>query len=446
MRPTRRHLLWLIPLAAVAALIAMLLIRPPVAAPGPGGESAPAAARWDPIPVVDPEPWETLDWRSVDDAFAPDAPPLLRVDGLVAAGDLVVGWGRTPMEGRNQFNDMGAVFLSRDGISWRTVPIDHAVNQVSASELSGVAVGPGGLLAYGGVCCQPEQRAIWRSPDGNQWTRLEVGGDLDPTAHTVTSVVGTADGWVALGASLADGVGHVWRSTDGAAWESVLEVEGGAGSGPLADVTVTNDGLVAVGTVTGPDGTYDGGIWTSRDGRSWERVAPDDPALVGDGEAQLNAVVAHAGGLFVTGILGTTEQRLQCEQLGMVASLELRPPATATSCVTGSEHHWVSRDGTAWRDAGPAGEGPGEHPIEFRLVVAGGPGLVLLGEGSGPASPDTSLFTSPDGVEWTAAEPLQPVGDGVALGMTVRGRQLIAVTDHFDGTSSRLSVWLATTR
>src|SRR5688500_3958995 len=56
MRPTRRHLLWLIPLAAAAALIALLLIRPPVAAPGPAGESAPSAARWDPIPVVDPDP------------------------------------------------------------------------------------------------------------------------------------------------------------------------------------------------------------------------------------------------------------------------------------------------------------------------------------------------------------------------------------------------------
>jgi hypothetical protein len=443
MRFTGRHLLWLIALAALASLAALLLIRPPVAAPGSPHASPVAEGRRDPVPPVDPDPWNALVWRPVDGAFPSDAGPLLRVDGLIDTGGLLVGWGRAPMEGRNQFNDMGAVFLSRDGTSWQTVPVDHAVNH---SELQGVAVGPGGFLAHGGVCCQPEQRAFWHSPDGSDWTRLELGGDLDPSSHSVRSVVGTADAWIAVGSSPADGSGRIWRSTDGLSWESVLEVDGGGVPEPIVDVAVGANGLVAVGTVTGPDGTYDGAIWTSMDGSAWERVAQEDPALVAEGEAQLSAVVAHAGGLFVTGMLGTTEQRVQCEQLGMVASVEVSPPVTATSCVTGAEYHWISPDGTAWRGVDPDGAGPDEHPIEFRLVVPGGPGLVVLGEGSGPASPDTSVYTSPDGERWTAVEPLQPIGAGVGIGLAVRGRQLIAVADHFDGSSSQLRVWLATAR
>jgi hypothetical protein len=265
----------------------------------------------------------------------------------------------------------------------------------------------------------------------------------------VSAAVGIEGGWVALGNRVDGTAGELWFSEDGLRWETVLHVEDGPPGLNLADLDRTPIGLVAVGTVTSEDGSYDGAIWRSVDGRSWERMGPDDPDLVGVGEAQLHRVVGHAGGIFVTGIFGTAEERARCEELiGMVASLSERPPrprSDATSCMTGSEQQWASADGVAWRRIDPAAVG-GLRPIEFRVVVAGGPGLVVLGETTAPASPDTALFTSPDGVEWTPVGPPGPIQGDVAIGLVARGREVVAVTERWDGAASSFRVWIGTAR
>ena len=392
------------------------------------------------IPEPDPALWTAAEWQPIGNPFAPAAPPGLRVDGLVDGGELIVGWGRFPAPGRNQFNDIGAVFVSPDGTSWRAVAIQHGVNRPSTSELGGVAVGGLGYLAYGSVCCEPEARAVWHSVDAETWTRLEIEGDLDTTRSYFTSGVGLDDGWLTAGTSLDGRRADIWRSDDGATWASVLHLEDEGPGARIADLAISADGVVAVGTVTGPDGTWDGAIWTSIDGRTWHRVGEDDPSLVGEGEAQLESVVVHAGGLFVTGTFGTTEDRRRCEELGMVASTDPRPPV-AFSCAYGTPHSWLSGDDGAFVRIDQLSL-RGEAPIEYRLAVPGGPGLVVLGESAGPGSPDTSLFVSADGVSWTAVDPQLPFGPGVAMGLVVRGRDLVAVTDTFDGAQSHIAFWL----
>ncbi len=442
-----RHVLLLVAVAILAAVVVLLLVRPPVAAPTAVDPSAspPSVIHGNPIPAADPVPWSAADWRAMEDPFAPHRPPLLRIDGLTDAGELLIGWGRTPAQGRNQFNDMGAVFLSRDGRSWHALPVDHAVNAASASELTGVATGPLGFLAYGSVCCEPELRAMWHSSEGTEWTRLEIGGDLDPSDIYFNAAVGTADGWVVVGNRQDGSSGEIWASHDGVTWDSVLVQEAGLPGLTLSDVAVTPGGLIAVGTVSGPDGTYDGAIWTSPDGRVWKRVGVDDLALAGAGEAQLRHVVPYSGGIYVVGSYGSTEDRERCEQLGMATPLGAGPPGTAISCGWGTDHQWISADGAGWRRINPA-DAAGEFPIEFRVVVAGGPGLLVLGESSAAGSPDTRLFASTDGVLWTAVDPARPIGIGVAKGLVARGRHLVAVADHFDGTRSELLIWLGTVR
>lgn len=111
--------------------------------------------------------------------------------------------------------------------------------------------------------------------------------------------------------------------------------------------------------------------------------------------------------------------------------------------MAGTDQHWASVDGERWVRAGrlPAGAA---SPIEFRVMAAGGPGLILLGESSRPASPDTTLFTSSDGLAWTAIEPPGPIRTDVAVGLVVRGRHLIAVTESFsDDAGSRFRSWTA---
>ncbi len=363
---------------------------------------------------------------------------------MIRAPTGILGWGRVPMPGRNQFNDMAAVFLSPNGREWRAVPIDDGVNAASVSELAGVAVGPGGYLAFGSVCCEPEGRAMWHSEDGDAWARIDVGGELDATAAYVSDAVGTADGWVAMGVGLDGASGHIWASADGVTWESVLTVDNGAPGLALTDLALIPDGMIAVGTVIGDDGTYDGAIWRSPDGWSWERVAALEGTLIADGETRLEKVVPFAGGIFVAGANGSTEDRMRCEQLGALGAPPSRPPGPATSCGWGTTHHWTSVDGESWRRIDP-GIGAGEYPIEFRHVVAGGPGIVVLSESSAVASPDTTLFTSRDGIAWTAMRPA-PMREGMALGLVVSGRELLAMTDFWDGTASHLIVWIGTAR
>lgn len=113
--------------------------------------------------------------------------------------------------------------------------------------------------------------------------------------------------------------------------------------------------------------------------------------------------------------------------------------------MTGSEQQWASADGVAWRRVDPAAVG-GLRPTEFRVVVAAGPGLLVLGETTAPASPDTALFTSPDGVEWTPVGAPGPIQGDVAIGLVARGREVVAVTERWDGAASSFRVWIGTAR
>ena len=447
MRVRPSHLALVIVVAFVAAVAWLLLTRPAVTAPTASpSASTVEAGLGQPVtelPPADPVPWEGVEWQLVEDAFG-ERDVHRRIDGLVDGGDQLVAWGRAPQIGRNQFNEMGAVWLSVDGSAWREVLIDAGVNAASTSSIGGVAVGPLGLLAYGSVCCEPESAAVWRSADGLDWRRVELQGDM---GGYVLKVIGLEDGWVALGSSIDGMASEVWHSADGATWETALHVDGGRFAQALASLDRTPDGLVAVGTHIAADGSYDGGVWRSADGRHWERIGADDPALT-DGEAQLQRIIGHGGGMLVSGVLGTAEQRRQCEELlGMAASLDMTPAAPprpdATSCMSGSEQMWTSVDGAAWQPVNEPGLAE-LRPIEYRAVVPGGPGLVLLGEGSGPGSPDTTLFTSPDGMAWNAVGPQGPISEDIAIGLAVRDRQVLAVTEHWDGTESSFRAWIGT--
>lgn len=441
----RSTILGVILVALALAIVGLLLTRTPTVAPPSGSAAVPSGEGAVGAPVFpEPERWSRVTWDApLPDAFGP-ADPLRRVDGVMAGEDLVLAWGRTPMPGRNQFNDMGAVFASADGVAWQAIPITHGVEPANASTIAGIAAGPGGYLAIGNVCCAPERNAVWRSIDGLAWQRLELLGDFDPSRISPWSVVAVPDGWVVLGATQPQLGAEVLFSADGQEWESVLVLEGGPHRSAASDLVRVADGVLVVGTVEGEDGSYDGGIWHSPDGRRWERRAAADDVMAGAGEVQLTSVVAHAGGLLVSGIEGTAEQRRQCEELlGMVASISppprRQPGPEATSCMSGDARTWTSRDGTAWQVVEhPAAE---VVPIEFRVMVAAGPGLVVLGETSAPASPDTALFASADGLSWEMLGDGQPMRGDMAIGLVARGREVIAITERWDGETSTLLVW-----
>jgi hypothetical protein len=426
----KRPILLVAALAAVATAGALGVVW---ASQAPSGSPQPPTESPGPVPSADPLGWAGIDWENVRDPFPVDDPRPARIDGLGSGQGVLVGWGRVTTPGRNQFNEMGAVFMSTDGGRWRSVALDDGVDPVDTSELTGVAVGPAGMLAYGGVCCGTEERALWRSADGLRWTRVRLAGDMAPRS-LIARVVGLPTGWVAVGSS--GDRAAIWTSSDGLSWEAVDPPAAGLDIGAVSDVALTDDRLIAVGTIDDKAGTHDGAIWLSDNGSDWTRAADKDPTMTGPDETELWRVIPFAGGLFVVGNYGTHEERVRCEQLlGAIASLEMDPPAeTALSCGWGREHHWISSDGSSWRRLPPLDPlpgqlaAPGQRPIEFRLLAAGGPGLVNLAENNVPPDGDSRIWVSSDGIGWEPVDPAFPGPAGsVQAGLAVSGRRIVAV-------------------
>lgn len=127
---------------------------------------------------------------------------------------------------------------------------------------------------------------LWRSDDGVSWRRVQVPGlgrneDTGDFA-SVTSVTHGSAGYVAVG-SFSGGddetfEGRVWTSRDGIGWngqspEGVAgNSEGVYGSTELTLVGAADDGYIAFGS--GPDGRA---AWTSTDGMQWRPAT--DPGL-----------------------------------------------------------------------------------------------------------------------------------------------------------------------
>ena len=404
---------------------------PPVAAaPGQVGAAPPVAV-----------PWSRVTWRETPHALESGG-ELVGIHGASAFRDTIVAWARVAAPGRNQFNELAAVLVSTRGGPWRSSVISHGVGAEDTAELTGVAVGAGGLLAYGGTCCAVEERAVWHSVDGARWTRLPIHGDLDPRAVWFTEIVDTGAGWVAAATSLDRPIGGLWHSVDGSRWERA-ELDLGDLTYRISDLEAGKDGVFAVGTLDAADETHDGLVLHSTDGRRWDRLAADDPVLA-DEETELHRIVEHAGGLWVTGNHGGSDERRRCEDaLGMTGSTEpLPPPMTALSCGWGRMHHWVSHDGTAWERIDPDAEA-GDHPIEYRAAAAGGPGVLVLSEANGPASPDTMLFASPDGRSWTALGAEHPLLGTLAYALGVEGDAIYALVERWDGAmTTTYQLWI----
>ena len=416
--------------------------------PSPNGGAGLGAGPIDvgAIPAVDPLAWTRVDWREVPKAFGNRrVPGRDRIDGLIAGGPGLIGWGRVSQPGRNQFNDMGAIYQSANGIAWTVVPIDAGVGRHDTSEIQLVTAGPAGIVIFGDVCCTDEERpALWRSADGQTSQRLPYPAALGQ-GDELTRIVGTANGYVLAGRPR--GLATIWTSTDGASWKAVDGVAAGFGAGSITDVARTPDDVLAVGYLD-VAGTYDGALWTSADGANWSRATAD--LLGGNQDTVIQKVVVWAGGWFLIGLEGPHAERVRCEQIGKIgqlASLDGRvdnpAPGLDLSCGWGSEVHWLTADGTAWQRVPLAGAQPGVvakrgELIEFRLVAAGGPGLVVLGEGSDVGA--ASIFVSADGVSWQPIAPDRQFPNGIVpYGFVIGGRAIAAVADG-------PSAWIGTVR
>jgi hypothetical protein len=366
-----------------------------------------------------------------------------------ARGFVAVGGASSEPGGDRQ----PAVWRSPDGRTWRrgrgAVPPPAVAAGSRGTTLELLDAGRGGLVAAA------EDGQAWRSTDGGRtfaalprppgdvravataatpdpllaspsqlfaltgatWTEA-AAGVIEPSAgpSVITGIAGFDGAWYAVGsrstpaAAQSDGLatsGAVWRSDDGQQWE--LIAEGGPFTGlALADVSVADGWLIAVGT--GTDGAKNGvaQILRSRDGRRWRAAGSPDLAPPAGGTYQLEAVApgperdAAATGLGFDGVDirplvlridadGNVARSTRGLDVGAVDGITLGACTSGgTTLVVGqvqgttvTAQAWTSADLRRWQPVEPpelttaescAGAGEGRFAVAGRHGVGGGLG------------------------------------------------------------------------
>ncbi|HAX81064.1 MAG TPA: hypothetical protein DCY40_00655 [Actinobacteria bacterium] len=311
-----------------------------------------------------------------------------------------------------------------DELVWSRVPHDAAL--LGDASMSTVVAGGPGLLAFGSGGGDSDL-VVWASADGIAWTMLGMGAvDSEGPVWLHDAVVG-GPGLVAVGAKPAteDFDVIVWTSTDGDSWVEVPDETGArSGSGDQAafSLAVGGPGLVAVGYEEYED-EMDGAVWTSPDGITWTRVPDGLGVFGGPGDQRIFAVTVGGPGLVAVG------EEFRDDALGIAV--------------------WVSPDGFAWtRVPDDAGVLSGLGEYSAFSVVAGGPGLVMVGRVSaGEIGSDGAAWWSTDGSTWVRGDPdgaLTGPGNQTLVSVVAAGNGLVAAGRDDSLGEEDAAVWMST--
>ncbi|MCB2224991.1 MAG: hypothetical protein KQH83_12575 [Actinobacteria bacterium] len=230
--------------------------------------------------------------------------------GIVESGVGLVAVGSDPSSGVAR----AAVWVSPDGTAWSRV--DETADFGAASGgawMHDATLYRDGILAVGAADDgQGRDVAVWTSEDATTWTRVPLPLAAAGGNQTADAVTLTPDGVVAVGwADWPDGSGGLeclWTySFDGVEWQTALV--GGPGDQAMLDVAWVDGVLVAVGfdqdvedgTFDAAGGGYEGAFWLSTDpAEAWIRVRPeflsDDQVERIDGVAAFGDLAVLVGG------------------------------------------------------------------------------------------------------------------------------------------------------
>jgi hypothetical protein len=223
-----------------------------------------------------------------------------------------------------------SVWISPDGLDWarawdgpETERDATAYGQFDAQMQAVTVASDGTLVAVGSMLDEQGAAvaAVWTSSDGVTWDRVPhdptVFGDSGELELTMWDVVADTSGFVAVGGERQSGATHpaLWTSPDGVSWSRVELDSATAGfAGPFASVTVGGEGLVVTGPVM-----YEAfgsvTVWTSVNGASWDQIN----GLLGNG---------YTSGVITTDQVALVSGSVQ--DAGGVRATVWAGPATAT--------------------------------------------------------------------------------------------------------------------
>jgi hypothetical protein len=218
-------------------------------------------------------------WTSADGLSWSDAGP---ATGLSGKQLVSVAGGSSGAVAAVTGDNKAGVFYSADGVTWKALSVPSVSSIFSCTYVAF------GLARYEMLCpaaketqrgdlsTQPEY-----SIDGIHWTAPPAPKTSDRPAGMERILVGR-NGLIATGYIPGEaGPAEWWRSADGKSWLIL------AGYAPVGSYTVRNavpggtypngsltaDGtrIVALGFVA-DDGVLDGRVWSSWDGKSWQRL------------------------------------------------------------------------------------------------------------------------------------------------------------------------------
>lgn len=323
-------------------------------------------------------------WERVEsDSFSVDNVDV-NMQSVASNGDVTVAVGTAHEQGQDG-GSAGVVWWSDDdGTTWNRVN-DATFGPYDVGKKLDTVVATASGFAVLGVVEAPDDEKLffptaWTSSDGQDWDGADVrwGKDKQSTVEDATEV----DGRLVGVGSTAKGA-RSWDSTDhGATWNPQPHTTSPFTDSPgftrMEGVTGGDRGVVAVGTESWGKGKEIAAAWTSRDGRTWERVNHDDATFGVPRAATSMTAVAHGNGTYVA-----------VGQSG---------PDAATEGAA-----WTSPDGKTWsRVHDDDAFGTGDGPTRIHDVTATEDGFVAVGSApaSNPQDTVTAVWTSEDGKTW----------------------------------------------
>lgn len=262
-------------------------------------------------------------------------------------------------------------------------------------KLTGIAHGPAGWVAVGGVVAGVKQHpVVVTSADGVTWQAADAQHAFASSGTYTSGVAAGKQGYVIVGRQVT---GHrtfaaVWWSSGLGGWTRGYNgnLDGRLSSSEMLAVTALPRGFIAVGQWRGA------GAWTSADGRHWTPVSLPVPA--GSKSAVLRQVAANGNHVVATGDAVTAAGKI--------------PFAV------------VSADGGAtWTEVtlkAPGGTGT------VTALTSAGRGFVAAGVTGQPGRSYAIMWTSANGLTWSAGQPVTG-SPAVITALTATGQTVTGI-------------------
>jgi hypothetical protein len=280
---------------------------------------------------------------------------------------------------------VAAVWTSTDGRRWvrapspalapPTPPIPDGVETPVGGYIQSVSDGGPGLVAVGGVfsgafsgaelVTQPYDPAVWTSPDGAHWSRVDTGsvfGSRSGASPLLSLSAITEDGHELVLAATDRDTTSIFESSDGSHWRRTASVPGA-----ISQMTESRDGLVAVGSQGAAPGQR-GIVWTSTDGVRWRQAAVSASAVI----AKYTGVASTGDSIVVVGYRGVGEpvedgvMLVSSDARRWVAVPEGGGPFAARTTLTGVTGTFGGRY-LAFGNETTAGDGSAANPYRYGL-------------------------------------------------------------------------------